>query len=822
MASEQSENLILIGSSGNIGSALRQALSKKYRVIGFDRDASGQDIKIDIGSDASVELAFQNYREKYGDSISAVIHLAAYFDFTGQTSPLYDAINVKGTQRVLQALQAFKVDRFIYSSTMLVHQAGKPGTLTNEDTDIAPKWAYPQSKAEAERIIREFHGTTPYVILRLAGVYNNNTVVPTLAHQIANIYERDVKSILHAGDINAGQAFIHQDDMIALFTLVVERRNQLDRELELLAGEPAAMSYCELQNRIGSLIHGEQDWKTLSLPSSVAKAGAWAEEKLEIVVPDAFDQGEKPFIKPFMIDLAEDHYELDISKAEALLDWHPGHRINNELPKIIDSLKAAPEAWYKANSLTMPAWMEAAVEKHNNPEQLINEYEENYKKSHADTIWAHFLNIALGFWLLASPFTLGYARTGMIKSDLICGVLIIVFGSIALSSKPMHRKARWLLGIIGIWITFAPLVFWTESAGAYLNGTLVGTLVASLALLPRPFPGLSPVAVQTGPDIPPGWAFSPSDWFQRLPIIALAFVGFFISRYLAAYQLGHIDGVWDPFFAGPATPSKNGTEEIITSNISEAWPVPDAGLGALTYLLEIITGIMGSRARWRTMPWLVLLFGFMIVPLGAISITFIIIQPILLDTWCTLCLIAGAAMLLQVPYSFDEIVATIQFLKRRAENGRPWIRIIFTGDTDEGDKKPSDADSFHQAPIAILKNMVAGGVSLPWNLGLSVLIGIWLMLTQITIGAGGGMANADHLIGALVVTITVSAFAEVMRPLRFLNIFLGLAIMISSFVLTSDIPSLVSSIVCGLALIVLSIPRGKIDGAYGNWQKVIL
>src|SRR5690606_40643750 len=108
-------------------------------------------------------------------------------------------------------------------------------------------------------------------------------------------------------------------------------------------------------------------------------------------------------------------------------------------------------------------------------------------------------------------------------------------------------------------------------------------------------------------------------------------VGLLISRYLTAYQLGHIDGVWEPFFAGGPSP-KNGTEEIITSWASEAWPVPDAGVGALTYMLEILTGLLGSARRWRTMPWVVVLFGVMIVPLGVVSITFIVIQPILLGT----------------------------------------------------------------------------------------------------------------------------------------------------------------------------------------------
>ena len=75
----------------------------------------------------------------------------------------------------------------------------------------------------------------------------------------------------------------------------------------------------------------------------------------------------------------------------------------------------------------------------------------------------------------------------------------------------------------------------------------------------------------------------------------------------------------------------------------------DAAVGGYTYMLEILTGIVGSRMRWRTMPWLVLLFGLMIAPLGVTSIFFIIIQPIVIGTWSTLALLAAAVMLVQIP-----------------------------------------------------------------------------------------------------------------------------------------------------------------------------
>jgi Vitamin K epoxide reductase family. len=196
----------------------------------------------------------------------------------------------------------------------------------------------------------------------------------------------------------------------------------------------------------------------------------------------------------------------------------------------------------------------------------------------------------------------------------------------------------------GIWLLLAPLVFWSPDASAYVNDTLIGALVIAFSVLIPMMPGKAHhmVMMQPGPDLPPVWSYNPSTWLQRAPIIALAFVGFFISRYLAAYQLGYIDSVWDPFFG-------DGTKRILESEVSRAWPISDAGFGALAYMLEALSGFMGGVRRWRTMPWMVGMFGFLVIPLGATSIVLIILQPLMVGTWCTLCLITAAAMLIMIP-----------------------------------------------------------------------------------------------------------------------------------------------------------------------------
>ncbi len=812
--------VLVTGAGGNIGTALAKELRRDFEVVGLDRDAADDTLVADLTSMDSLTLAFRDFRERYGGRIAAVIHLAAYFDFTGDKSPLYDKVNVKGTRNLLTALADFDVERFIYSGTMLVHEAAAPGERISENTPVAPKWAYPQSKAETEDTIRKHRGKIPCTFLHLAGMYNEDSAVPTLTHQMARIYERDMKAHLYAGDMNAGQSFIHQDDMNKLFRRCIERRHELPDECTILAGEPDVLSYRDLQELLGRLIHGEETWRTINVPEPLAKAGAWVQEKSEPVVPDAIDHGEKPFIRPFLIDLASDHYALDISRAERLLDWQPTHFIGDELPAMVRNLKKDPVAWYQANGIRPPDWMSEADEVTGKPDALRERHETWYRQEYARNLWGPFFNIGLGFWLIASVPRLAYESQAMVVSDMVAGALIVVLSLLSLSWR--LPVARWATAAVGFWVMSAPLVFWAPSTAAYLNGTLIGCLVIAFSVLLRPAPGVSPVAVMTGPDIPPQWSYSPSSWFQRLPIIVLAFVGFFISAYMAAYQLGHVSDIWEPFFAGDiAGDGKNGTAEIITSSVSEAWPVPDAGAGALVYLLEILVGVAGSTRRWRTMPWLVMLFGFLIVPMGVVSITFIIIQPLILNTWCTLCLIAACAMLLQIPFSLDELVATGQFLKRRHQQGQSLLRVFFVGDTDEDDGRKHE-DDFQQPPLLVLKDISSGGVRLCWGLITCMAIGVWLMFSRILLGVEGNMANAHHLIGALVVTVSVSALAEVGRALRFINIMLALALVICAFVLSASLPAKVATVVVALAIMAASIPRGPVADHYGKWSRLIV
>jgi hypothetical protein len=168
-------------------------------------------------------------------------------------------------------------------------------------------------------------------------------------------------------------------------------------------------------------------------------------------------------------------------------------------------------------------------------------------------------------------------------------------------------------------------------------------------------------------DAPPGWSYNPSSWGQRTPIIVLAALGTAIAGYLAMFQLEVFDGVWEPFFG-------DGSRRILTSWVSQlTHPLPDAGLGAISYLADAVTGAIGGRRRWKTMPWMVILFGLAVGPLGVVSVLLVILQPVLFDSWCTLCLASGAVSVLMIGPAMDEVMASLQHVSRvRREGGSMW------------------------------------------------------------------------------------------------------------------------------------------------------
>ena len=345
-AIRQPNKIVLItGSSGLIGTALIKRLSQKFQMIGLDKvgpkyaPLGAECISFDLTDERSIAAALERVRYGYGSQIASVVHLAAFYSFNTENSPKYQEINIEGTKKLLGQLKDFEVDQLIFSSSDLIYKPTEPGVKINEDCPIEANWGYPESKIQTEKLIREGDYDFNCIFLRIAGVYTDYGHSIPITQQIKRIYEKQFISHFYSGEMDHGDVFVHLDDLLDAIEKTIEKRDGLPNELAINIGEPVTPTYKELQDTIGSLVHDEK-WETYEMPRPIAKAGAWTRDLVG-----------HPFIKPWMIDRAGEHYELDISRAKQYLDWEPKHRLMETLPKMIENLKEDPEAWYRKNKL---------------------------------------------------------------------------------------------------------------------------------------------------------------------------------------------------------------------------------------------------------------------------------------------------------------------------------------------------------------------------------------------------------------------------------------------------------------------------------------
>lgn len=154
---------------------------------------------------------------------------------------------------------------------------------------------------------------------------------------------------------------------------------------------------------------------------------------------------------------------------------------------------------------------------------------------------------------------------------------------------------------------------------------------------------------------------NPSAWIPRVIVAFLGAIATVIAVYMGLYQWGVIDHVWDPFFG-------NGTEMVLKSDVSHEitrWVrLPDSIFGALAYLGDVIFALAGSARRWYDRPWLVILFGLDVIPVGCVSLILVILQGSVVGYWCFPCLITALISTSMVYFAYSEVLASIIYLKK--------------------------------------------------------------------------------------------------------------------------------------------------------------
>lgn len=326
--------VLVTGASGFLGGHLIEELVRRgYGVRGMVRDLR----KASSLRDLDVEVVYGDLirHETLSEAvrgIDAVIHLAAYYTFTG-TKKSYMLVNVDGTRALAQAALKSGVKRFIYcSSTEAIGPVKNPPG--NEDTPPNPQFEYGRSKLLAEQVVKELGNLgLEYTIVRPSGMYGPRNVDDVAYWFIITVAKGGILSKFMIGNGEYLVQFAHVRDVVQGFTLVLEKPDVSIGQTYIISDE-RAYTYREVYKIISQIL-GKKPPK-IKLSPKIAK--------FLLTFTEAYDKirkGENLILRKSIVDAVTTHRAYSINKAKKELGYKPQYDLKRGLEETIK--------WYRDN-----------------------------------------------------------------------------------------------------------------------------------------------------------------------------------------------------------------------------------------------------------------------------------------------------------------------------------------------------------------------------------------------------------------------------------------------------------------------------------------
>ena len=304
--------IVIIGASGNVGTALLRELADRRpddRIIGVARRTpanvppydGAEWASIDVSADgASTELA------RVLEPGDTVVNLAWGFQPTRDVEQL-ERVGVGGLRAVLAVAERVDLAQIVHMSSVGAYRGASRGRRVDETwpTDGVPSSAYSRHKAAAERLLDAFEtGPDRPVVTRFrpglifqheAGSellrYTVPGYVPAWLIRVVPVLPMDRRLIVPV---------VHADDVADAFVTAIERRAPGAFNL---AAEPPIT-----RDDIAEALHAHP----VHVPSTLVRAAVAAGWHARLMR-----------LSPGWIDLAFSAPLLDTGRARSVLDWRP-------------------------------------------------------------------------------------------------------------------------------------------------------------------------------------------------------------------------------------------------------------------------------------------------------------------------------------------------------------------------------------------------------------------------------------------------------------------------------------------------------------------
>jgi nucleoside-diphosphate-sugar epimerase len=347
------DSLVLTGASGFVGRHLLDDLKNDYRIFAIARRSQHDCgapmhpniawMRVDIADREGLARTFREIRSAGGARV--LIHLAAYYDFTGEDNPEYQRTNVDGTRNVLEAAREIQVSGFVFSSSVAACAFPRPEGPVNESTPPDGDHVYAWSKREGERLVREFSSSLPSRIARFGAIYSDWCEYPPLYVFLRTWLSPGWRSRILAGRGRMAVPYIHIRDLVAFFRRLLSLSLDPGPPEVLVASTSGSTPLHRLYRLATQSFFGKARNPTF-LPKAVVSPGLIAMDFAGHAIR------RPPFERAWMRHYIDKRLEVDNRHTRERLGWTPNPRfqIERRLPFLIERLKSEPFEWLARNT----------------------------------------------------------------------------------------------------------------------------------------------------------------------------------------------------------------------------------------------------------------------------------------------------------------------------------------------------------------------------------------------------------------------------------------------------------------------------------------
>lgn len=327
--------VLLTGATGFLGGHMAEALVKEgFRVAAMIRKSSDTRLLEQLG----VEL-----REGHLDKpetlleavrgVDAVIHLAAYYTFSGRWE-MYRKVNIEGTEALLRASLAEGVSQFIYCSS--TEAMGPVDAIpADEGSPLNPAFDYGRSKMMAEEVVMRYSGNgMSCTIMRPSGIYGPRNI-NDVSYWFITSFANSMASKFMIGDGSSHVQFVHVDDVVQAHILAL-RKPDVAAGQTYIVSEERSYPYAEVYRMLADILGKKMP--RIKLPPLLAKVMI-----APVQAANALLKRDNFMWRISTVDAVTSDRSYSIEKIKHELGYSPQHRLQDGLRQTVD--------WYRENNL---------------------------------------------------------------------------------------------------------------------------------------------------------------------------------------------------------------------------------------------------------------------------------------------------------------------------------------------------------------------------------------------------------------------------------------------------------------------------------------